>query len=819
MKAIRNSALGLAGIVGLVVLIFGVKVPFAESLAKEYWRYGLTALLLITLMIPLAFGLFIYLVDANRFKAEIVRFVKVQTQRELVLQGDIKLTIFPKLGLDSGKMSLSQRNSAREFASVNNARLYIAWLPLLKKQLVFDRVVIDGMRANVTRLKDGTTNFDDLLIRDENLAPMTFDVDGVRVTNSSINWTDDMGSQHIAIRDLQLETGRLADTVPSYLKASFQLNSESQLNSEMAPSDVKVELKSSLFFDHKAGRYELADIEGTMAGAAAGINNLTVGFKGNLDTYPAQGSLTAENISTTMTGKYGQRNIDVKLGIPRLQIGKNSLSGSQLTIDATLSQPGKTLAAETSTTGRWTTLLQLPAFEITDKILKAAEFSADFDFKGEGRTLQGKLASPLSLSLSVIPLNTNRETAPRLQLDNIALSFAAKHPALSGELAATATGSVQADFAAQNASLAFKAKIDDSVIAGSAVLKDFSHPAYSFELNANRLDLDSYIAADWIKRFQDDAMPLDFGGIKDMKLSGRLRAGEFKMAKLIAGKLAADIRIEQSTLTLAPLSANFYGGALMGSISVAAQAEPQIMLKQNLRGFQMGALLADTSSAGKLSGKGDLVMYLRAEGGTVGALRKSLNGSVSLALAHGSLAGIDLRSALLGGKNELGNPGDARTHLANFTEKTEFSELKAAFNIKDGSPSANSLEMKSQLMRTAGDGEIALDSGNINYRLNATVASALNRRTAGELADLKGVTVPVGVSGPWATPTISLDFATASGDLVAKRIAAKAAAEQAAAKVAAEQAAVKAAAAKHNALAKKRVTKAIKNKESGSEKK
>ena len=49
-------------------------------------------------------------------------------------QGDIKVTFFPKLGLDSGQMLLRQRNSAREFASVNNARLYIAWLPLLKKQ-------------------------------------------------------------------------------------------------------------------------------------------------------------------------------------------------------------------------------------------------------------------------------------------------------------------------------------------------------------------------------------------------------------------------------------------------------------------------------------------------------------------------------------------------------------------------------------------------------------------------------------------------------------------------------------------------------------
>lgn len=798
MKAIKSSALGLTGIIGVVASMFGFKVPYAESLAKEHWRYGLVALLLIILMIPVAIGLFVYLVDANRFKAEIVQFVKVQTQRDLVLQGDIKLTLFPKLGLDSGKMSLSQRNSAKEFASINNARLYVAWLPLLKKQLVFDRVVIDGMNANVARRKDGTTNFDDLLIRDENLAPMTFDIDGVRVTNSSINWLDEMELQRVSLRDLQLETGRLADTVPGHLTASFHLNSEK------ASSDAQVELKSSLFFDRKAGRYEFADIEGKLEGKAAGIENLVLNFKGGLDTYPALGSLTAENIGATLTGKYGQRNIEARLSAPKLQIGKGVLSGNQLTIDASLTQPGETL----------TTTLQLPAFEIANKTFKAAESSADFDFKADSVTLQGKLASPLSL---------NYETAPKLQLGKIILSLAARHPALSGELAANATGSMQADFAAQNASLDFSAKIDDSEITGKAALKDFNRPSYTLELNTNRLDLDRYLAADWAKRFQDDATPLDLGGIKELNLSGSLRIGEFKMAKLKAGKLAADIRVEKSTLTIAPLSANFYGGTLAGSVSVAAQDKQQVTLKQNLKGFQMGALLADTPAAGKLAGKGELVLDISAEGDTIGALRKSLNGFISLALARGSLAGIDLRSALLEGKNELGNPGDARTRAANFAEKTEFSELKAAFNFKEGNSTANSFEMKSPLLRATGEGDLALDSGNIGYRLNATVASALNRRSAGELAELKGVTVPIRVNGPYAAPSIALDFAAASGDIVAKRIAAKVAAEQAAAKAAAkaaaeqtatEQAAAEkaaaAAVAKSSAPPKKRVTKAVK---------
>ncbi|MGC2048542.1 MAG: hypothetical protein WA635_08020, partial [Gallionella sp.] len=58
---------------------------------------------------------------------------------------------------------------------------------------------------------------------------------------------------------------------------------------------------------------------------------------------------------------------------------------------------------------------------------------------------------------------------------------------------------------------------------------------------------------------------------------------------------------------------------------------------------------------------------------------------------------------------------------------------------------------------------------------------------AGDLLELKGVTVPIRVSGPYATPNIAFDFAAASGGSVAKLVAANAA-KAAAARTAAEAA-------------------------------
>jgi AsmA protein len=777
MNAIKNALLGLYGVIGLFVALIGIRLPFAESLAKQHYRYAIGGVLVILLILSIVIGVFILSFNANNFKTEIVQYVKQHTQRDLVLQGDIKVKYFPKLGLDTGKMTLSQRNSAREFASVDNARLYIAWLPLLHMQFVFDHVEIDGARISLTRFKDGTANYDDLLIRDASLAPVKFDIDNMRITNSSLNWHDEMKWQRIALQNLQVETGSLVDTVPSNLKASFHLNSE------MAHSDSNIEFKSRMFYDRKEGRYEFADIEGTLQGTAAGFSNLDLKFNGDLDDHPAQDLLSVENIVVSAKGNFGQRSIETGLGIPKLQYAKSILSGSELALDTTLSQFDE----------KWITAVQMPAFELANKVFNAKQFSADFDFKSNGGTLQGKLSSPISVDF---------DTTRKLLLNAISMDISARHPMLAGELSAKVTGRLQADLAERNAKLDLNAKIDDSKITGKMALTDFSHPAYMFDLSINSLPLDRYISDEWIKRYQNDATRIDLSGFKVTNLRGSLHAGEFKMAGLEGSKLSAKFKIEQSSLTIDPLAARLYGGNLAGSISVAAQSTPHITVRQKLRGFQADALLAGTADTGKFTGKGDLVMDISAEGSSIGALRKTLNGSISLALTRGSLAGIDLRTALIDGKDDLGTRSRAHVHEYRFSESTGFSELKAVFNIRDGNSRGNSFNMRSPLLRISGEGDFSPDSGNIDYKLAATVAAALKRRSAGDLAELKGVTVPIRATGPYTAPSIALDFAAASGDVVTKKIAARSAAEKAATAPSTP---------KRSATTKKHVPKATKN--------
>jgi len=169
---------------------------------------ALVALLLVTA------GIIAATFDPNDYKPLVIKLVQEKKQRTLTIPGDIKLTFFPKIGADLGKVSLSEHNGSAEFASIDKARVSLELLPLLSRQVVVDRVAIDGITANIKRFKDGSTNFDDLLSRNEASGQqIKFDIDKVSVTNAKILFDDQQSNRKLALANLNLETGKIANGV------------------------------------------------------------------------------------------------------------------------------------------------------------------------------------------------------------------------------------------------------------------------------------------------------------------------------------------------------------------------------------------------------------------------------------------------------------------------------------------------------------------------------------------------------------------------------------------------------------------------------
>ena len=112
------------------------------------WGVGIIAALLI------AAAIYIFLIfDPNKYKAEIITAVHKATGRELTIQGDLKLSLFPWLGVETGVMTLNNlpEFGRQPFTKVDAAAIKVKLLPLLHKDVEVDTVTLNGLYLNLIR--------------------------------------------------------------------------------------------------------------------------------------------------------------------------------------------------------------------------------------------------------------------------------------------------------------------------------------------------------------------------------------------------------------------------------------------------------------------------------------------------------------------------------------------------------------------------------------------------------------------------------------------------------------------------------------------
>src|ERR1035437_3020123 len=105
-----------------------------------------------------------FVIDPNDFKAEIAAAVKNKIGRDLVLEGELKLSLFPWVGISTGKIALSNAPGFQEqpFATIEESNIKVLLVPLLSKKVEVSRIVLQGLVINLAKNKQDLSNWDDL---------------------------------------------------------------------------------------------------------------------------------------------------------------------------------------------------------------------------------------------------------------------------------------------------------------------------------------------------------------------------------------------------------------------------------------------------------------------------------------------------------------------------------------------------------------------------------------------------------------------------------------------------------------------------------
>ncbi|MCZ2175548.1 MAG: AsmA family protein [Burkholderiales bacterium] len=687
--------------------------------------------------------------DANKWKGEISQLVQEKKSRSLKIEGDLSLSLFPSVGVQLGKATLSEHKSEQVFASVDSARVSVRLMPLLSKQVVVDTVELGGMKARLVRFKDGRMNIDDLLSKDEKEPPARFDIAGVKFANGELAWRDEKAGQEVTLSGLDLTTGRLANAASDKFELSAKLaGNKPRLAAQLAA-------KGEYRYDLDKKSYGGAKLDLRLNGDVADLKALELALNAAALQLAGANEVAVDQLLLTAKGKEGGDAFELRLEAPKLALAADKASGAA--VNAALKLTGAQRAIDAK--------IALSGVEGKSQSLQAGKLTLELDARQGETTVRGNLASAL---------------AANLEKQTVEL------PAFSGELNVAnpqmpmksvklpLTGGLRADIDGQTAAVHANTQFDESKIAAKVNVSRFSPLALGFDLDIDKLNVDKYLppnpAAAGGKEADKPAAekPFDFSALKGLNASGTVKIGQLQVSNVKASNVRLEVKAAGGKLDVAPMTANLYDGSLAGALSVNANNN-HVAVKQNLANVNINPLMKDALDKDVLEGRGNVALDVTTAGTTVTAMKKGLNGAASLNLKDGAIKGINLAKTFRETKAVFTTRKDAMQQ-AKQTEKTDFSELSATFRIANGVARNDDLSMKSPFIRLGGAGDINIGEDRMDYVAKASVVNTSGGQGGKELDHLKGLTVPVRVSGPFDKLAYNIEF----GGLVAEAAKAKA---------------------------------------------
>lgn len=226
---------------------------------------------------------FLLLFDPNDFREDIAGAVKARTGRDMTIDGDVSLELFPWLAVEVGHASLGNAEGFGDapFAEFDRARLSIRLLPLLlHRDVAIGTAELEALRLNLAVNKAGRSNWADLVPEDGESEAATadgasggrLDVSGVSIVDAAVTYDDRQAGEIYRLTAVNLKLGRISEDfepVPANGSLKFAVEPEGPAG--------EIELDTVIAFDGDLVTLEGLKIEGVVEGLASAPTSLAFG--------------------------------------------------------------------------------------------------------------------------------------------------------------------------------------------------------------------------------------------------------------------------------------------------------------------------------------------------------------------------------------------------------------------------------------------------------------------------------------------------------------------------------------------------------------
>jgi len=632
---------------------------------------------------------FVSTFDINDYKDRITQSVLDETGRTLRFDGDLKLKVFPRLGVELGGMSLSNAEGfgKKPMVQVLSALVNVRLLPLLKGEVKFGHMELDGLTLNLSRDEGGVTNWDDLVGRTEkdeeqdsvheDGKQMDLEIKGVSIKNANLMWDDRKTETKFILRGVNLVTGQIFKGAPFPVDANLDF----ECSKPHAKGTLKFSGKSSIDFENRQyGHMDMklsVSAEGEDIPGGKGAAEMVLQFM-VLDFKKEHAQITGLEISSYgVTTHFDGSFVGITRGLKKMAA---TLTFDPFDAKETLAALGGDVP-DTADPAALTNVGGMVDFAYAPGQIKVKTLQVDLDgtrIVGNGRVKSGEDEPFYFARLDVGELDLDRYLPPEHK-ETIKTS---KQAVASGEKS-------------------------ERII-------------YTDTLRRLHLDIEA-------------------------------KAAKLKVEGMRMQNVKAQIKARHGLVRISPVSADSYGGTISAGVTINAMNKyPKTDMIMGVDKLDIGPLSKDVLGDASYAGILDFNSALSCEGERVPIMLRSMNGKIGFHLANGIFPGVDLiRMAKNTHKDKDKKDG---TVEASTTDATKFGSISGTGVITGGILRNRDLEVKAPGLRATGHGAVVLPTRQIDYMVKVKLTPMAKGQGGESSDDLYGVMVPIRVSGNLDNP-------------------------------------------------------------------
>ncbi|MDO4906649.1 AsmA family protein [Neisseria sp.] len=644
-----------------------------------------------------------HLFDGRRIQALADEAVR-GTGRTVRFSTDIGRSWLPRPTLTLRDVAVSKPNSRADAVHIGQMRIGLSWRSLWNGAEI-EKWVLQNADAEITRRADGSWSLQDLWRQRGG----TWRVNRLIVENSRI-------SLHLPEGSYRTERFHLNTKQTAEAGGIFQSSGTTRRNNGL-PLNWKGSGTAS--WSDNGWLLPALHLE-----AGLPFRNGTARAAADADVLwqPQQNTLRVENISLRADSTYRQFHLTAR---SPLVLWKGShISTAEI----------NSVFSAGSSNSRWDGSFSLSRVSLRPSVATVGGFNLNGSHRNASRQTTFGLSGPLVWQKNTL-LESDRLVLATRQ-DNIK---AAPHPRLNSRM----EGRFSMD-GGRNWQLDLKGLFDRQHAALSAryTASAAAAPAkLTAGLNAGRISLAPY----W------NDLQAQGGGLLSPFLNHPLmphieadiRIGGLTLPGLQIDDLQTTLHADSRRIALTGFSAGLYGGRTEGGISIANTSPPVYRLQQNAQGVQIRPLLQDLLGYHNISGSGNAVIDLTAEGSSRAGLTQTLNGSLQLNISDGAWLGVDMANFLRSLRNNTSGSGQTRNEQV----QTPFSSFSLNSEISAGIGRHEHAELKSDAFNITGSGQTDLNTQTVSENM-------LIRNNANPNAK----PIPIKISGPADNPSVTLDY-------------------------------------------------------------